>query len=116
MTRIAGQLDAKGLKVKKGVIQEATFITSDPGHAKADKPRGDEAETRRSKDGTRTGDIAYLMNHANYRKNGGGMGMYIILCSNTRENYKLFEILYGVTKPVWRRLDILLTLCKNFVY
>jgi IS5 family transposase len=48
------QLDAKGLKVKKGVIQDATFITSDPGHAKADKPRGDEAETRRSKDGTWT--------------------------------------------------------------
>ncbi len=24
------QLDAKGLKVKKGVIQDATFITSDP--------------------------------------------------------------------------------------
>src|SRR5512136_2158069 len=48
------QLDAKGLKVKKGVIQDATFITSDPGHAKADKPRGDEAKTRRSKDGTWT--------------------------------------------------------------
>lgn len=46
------QLDSKGLKVKKGVIQDATFITSDPGHAKADKPRGDEAKTRRSKDGT----------------------------------------------------------------
>ena len=37
------QLDAKGLKVKKGVIQDATFITSDPGHARADKPRGDDA-------------------------------------------------------------------------
>ena len=48
------QLDSKGLKVKKGVIQDATFITSDPGHAKADKPRGDEAKTRRSKDGTWT--------------------------------------------------------------
>ncbi|PKL57683.1 MAG: IS5/IS1182 family transposase [Methanomicrobiales archaeon HGW-Methanomicrobiales-5] len=48
------QLDAKGLKVKKGVIQDATFITSDPGHAKADKPRGKEAKTRRSKDGTWT--------------------------------------------------------------
>ena len=46
------QLDSKGLKVKKGVIQDATFITSDPGHAKADTPRGDEAKTRRSKDGT----------------------------------------------------------------
>jgi IS5 family transposase len=48
------QLDSKGLKVKKGVIQDATFITADPGHARADKPRGDEAKTRRSKDGTWT--------------------------------------------------------------
>lgn len=46
------QLDNNGLKVKKGVIQDATFITADPGHAKADEPRGDEARTRRSKDGT----------------------------------------------------------------
>lgn len=46
------QLDAFGLKVKQGVAQDATFITADPGHANADKPRGEEAETRRSKDGT----------------------------------------------------------------
>ena len=46
------QLDAQRLSVKKGVIQDATFITADPGHAKADKPRGGEAKTRRSKDGT----------------------------------------------------------------
>ena len=46
------QLDAKGLKVKKGVVQDATFITADPGHARADKPRGGEARTRRSRDGT----------------------------------------------------------------
>ena len=46
------QLDEKGLKVKKGVVQDATFITADPGHAPADKPRGGEAETRRSRDGT----------------------------------------------------------------
>jgi IS5 family transposase len=46
------QLDEKGLSVKKGVIQDATFITSDPGHAPADKPRGEEARTRRSRDGT----------------------------------------------------------------
>jgi len=46
------QLDEKGLKVKKGVVQDAAFITADPGHAPADKPRGEEAETRRSKDGT----------------------------------------------------------------
>ena len=46
------QFDAKGLKIKKGMIQDATFIQSDPGHARADKTRGDEAKTRRSKDGT----------------------------------------------------------------
>lgn len=46
------QLDCMGLKVKQGVIQDATFITSDPGHARADIPRGDEAKTRRSRDGT----------------------------------------------------------------
>ena len=48
------QLDAKGLKVKKGVVQDASFITSDPGHAPADKPRGGEARTRRSRDGSWT--------------------------------------------------------------
>ena len=46
------QLDALGLKVRKGVVQDATFITADPGHAKADTPRGKEAKTRRSADGT----------------------------------------------------------------
>lgn len=46
------QLDEMNLKVKKGVIQDASFITSDPGHAKSDVPRGDEAKTRRSRDGT----------------------------------------------------------------
>jgi IS5 family transposase len=45
------QLDAKGLTVKEGSIQDATFITSDPGRS-GNKPRGDEARTRRSKDGT----------------------------------------------------------------
>jgi transposase, IS5 family len=45
------QLDAMNLKVQKGIMQDATFITSDPGHAKADAPRGDGAKTRRSKDG-----------------------------------------------------------------
>ena len=45
------QLDAKGLTIKKGVVQDATFITADPGHARADKPRGTEARTRRSRDG-----------------------------------------------------------------
>jgi len=45
------QLDAMNLKVKKGIMQDATFITADPGHAKKDTPRGNEAKTRRSKDG-----------------------------------------------------------------
>jgi IS5 family transposase len=45
-------LDSTGLKLEKGVILEATFIIADPGHAKA--PCGDEAKTRRSKDGTWT--------------------------------------------------------------
>ena len=45
------QLDLKGLSVRKGVVQDASFITSDPGHAKKDKPRGDDARTRRSRDG-----------------------------------------------------------------
>jgi len=48
------QLDAKGLKVRKGVVQDATFITADPGHAWADKPRGTEARTRMSRDGSWT--------------------------------------------------------------
>ena len=48
------QLDEKGLKIRKGVIQDATFITADPGHATADTPRGDDAKTRRNKDGTWT--------------------------------------------------------------
>jgi IS5 family transposase len=47
------QLDAKGLVVKEGSIQDATFITSDPGRS-GNKPRGDQARTRRSKDGTWT--------------------------------------------------------------
>lgn len=46
------QLDEKGYRIKRGTIQDATFITADPGHAPADKPRGDEAKTRRSRDGT----------------------------------------------------------------
>jgi len=44
------QLDAKGLKVKRGTIQDATFIEADPGSSK--KLRGESAKTRRSRDGT----------------------------------------------------------------
>jgi len=46
------QLDEKGYSIKRGTIQDASIITSDPGHAKADKPRGDAARTRRSQDGS----------------------------------------------------------------
>jgi len=46
------QLEAMNLEVKKGIMQDASFITSDPSHAKKDTPRGDEAKTRRSRDGT----------------------------------------------------------------
>ena len=45
------QIEEKGISITRGVIQDASFITSDPGHAKKDKPRGKEAQTRRSKDG-----------------------------------------------------------------
>jgi IS5 family transposase len=45
------QLDAKGLVVKEGSIQDATFITADPGRS-GNKPRSNEARTRRNKDGT----------------------------------------------------------------
>jgi IS5 family transposase len=46
------QLDSLGLTVKQGMVQDTTFIAADPGHAKADTPRGAGAKTRRSKDGT----------------------------------------------------------------
>ena len=45
------QLDAEGLVVKEGSIQDATFIAADPGRS-GNKPRDNEARTRRSKDGT----------------------------------------------------------------
>jgi len=48
------QFDEKGLRVRKGAVQDAAFITADPGHAKADEPRGDEAQTQRSRDGSWT--------------------------------------------------------------
>jgi IS5 family transposase len=43
------QLDEKGLRVRKGVAQDASFITGDPGQS--GKPRGEEARTRRCRDG-----------------------------------------------------------------
>jgi IS5 family transposase len=51
MQELQRQMDAKGLIVKEGSIQDATFITADPG-APGNKPGGDNARTRRSKDGT----------------------------------------------------------------
>ena len=44
------QLDAMGLQVKRGTIQNATFIEAYPGSSK--KSRGGDAKTRRNKDGT----------------------------------------------------------------
>jgi IS5 family transposase len=44
------QLDFKGLQVRRGTIQDATFIEADPGNSK--KPRRENARTRRSRDGT----------------------------------------------------------------
>lgn len=46
---LSRQLDEAGLKVRKGVEQDASFIEADPGPS--GKPRGDEAATRRSRDG-----------------------------------------------------------------
>lgn len=48
------QLDAMGLQVKRGTIQDATFIEADPGASEKKKPRGKDAKSRRSKDGTWT--------------------------------------------------------------
>jgi len=46
------QLDEQGLTIKRGVMQDASFITTNPGYASADTPRGEQARTRRSRDGT----------------------------------------------------------------
>ena len=45
------QLDEAGLRVRKGVAQDASFITADPGQSSSGKPRGGDALTRRSRDG-----------------------------------------------------------------
>ena len=47
------QIELKGIKVKRGSAQDATFITADPGHSKHEEPRT-EGKTRRSKDGSFT--------------------------------------------------------------
>ena len=46
---LQGQLDAKGLRVRNGVAQDASFVEADPGTS--NKPRGDDALTWRSRDG-----------------------------------------------------------------
>jgi IS5 family transposase len=46
------QMDAMGLQVKRGTIQDATFIEADPGKSK--KPKDGVAKTRHSRDGTWT--------------------------------------------------------------
>ncbi len=40
------QENVLGLKIKKGTIQDAAFITADPGDTPADKLRGVQARTR----------------------------------------------------------------------
>lgn len=56
------QIESKGLGIRKGVAQDATIITADPGQT-ASKPRGENAKTRRSRDG-----------EWNKRKNGSKFG------------------------------------------
>ncbi len=48
----------KRIEIKKGVIQNATFMTADPGHTTVDTPKGDAAKTRRSNEGTLTKKIS----------------------------------------------------------
>ena len=50
LAELQRQLDSMGLQVKRGTIQDATFIEADTGSSK--KLRGDDAKTRRSKDGS----------------------------------------------------------------
>jgi IS5 family transposase len=52
-TELQRQITERGLNIKRGMIQDASFILTDPGRAKMDKPRGNEAKSRRSMDGTR---------------------------------------------------------------
>ena len=50
---LQGQLDSKGIRIKRGTMQDATFIASDPDHEKHKETR-ELGKTRRSKDGTFT--------------------------------------------------------------
>src|SRR5512136_1926540 len=51
-TELQRQLDAMGLQVKRGTIQDATFTEADPGKSK--KPKDGITKTRHSQDGTWT--------------------------------------------------------------
>ncbi len=52
---LQNQIENNGIEVKKGVIQDASFIIADPGKKNSGmKGRGREAKTSRSKDGTWT--------------------------------------------------------------
>lgn len=71
------QLHLKGLKIEQGsaqgkslafrfapltLLQDATFVYAEPGHCKKDTPRGEQAKTRRDKDGkimSKNGKIHY---------------------------------------------------------
>jgi IS5 family transposase len=46
MGKLQSQLSSLGLKINMGMIQEATFVHSDSGHAKEDKPRENGAKKR----------------------------------------------------------------------
>ena len=48
------QRDLKGLKINRGVIQDATIITADPGATSSGASGGKEGKTRRCRDGTWT--------------------------------------------------------------
>ena len=51
-TELQRQINAAGFTVKKGIMQDASFIEADPGHKPASYPREEQAKTRRSRDGT----------------------------------------------------------------
>ncbi len=46
MGTVQSQLSCLGLKIKMGMIQEATVVHSDSGHAKEDKLRENGAKTK----------------------------------------------------------------------
>jgi IS5 family transposase len=48
------QIKAHGIKVRKGKVQDASFIQADPGKKSGKEGRGREAKTSRSRDGTWT--------------------------------------------------------------